>query len=487
MLRLFKVAAFAITATLAAGQARAIDPFFPTFGNNGIDVVHYGLDLDVTPTTGNLNAWAVLDILAEKELTRFALDLHALTVSKVTVNGVPAGFGQANDKLIIAPRRAIPKGMLFRVYISYSGVPDAIQDPTVPDDPTYELGWFKYQNSTYVVSEPVGASTFFPANDEPTDKARFKIAVTVPSPYGGIANGKLTSYRTIGAKRRFVWEMDQPMTTWLATVHVNRFKVQVTRAHTGTPVTVFYTAATPKADVDNYALAAKMLPFFERLIGPYPFETYGSVVVDDPLLYYALETQAVSTFPLGFATEEVVAHELAHQWFGNSASIAKWEDLWIAEGAATYFEMLWPDRNDLAAFDQAMRDLYDYAVLNDVGPAVVDAPEEMFTDRTYVRGALALYALRQTVGDRTFFRILKTFAATYRGRNATSQDFIRIAVSVSANRSVAKLLHDWLYEVPVPALPGQLAVSAKRGPVAMPNVVGMSCGHSVHRLPAHCR
>ena len=132
MLRLFKVAAFAIIATLAAGQARAIDPFFPTFGNNGIDVVHYGLDLDVTPTTGNLNAWAVLDILAEKELTRFALDLHALTVSKVTVNGVPAGFGQANDKLIIAPRRAIPKGMLFRVYISYSGVPDAIQDPTAP-------------------------------------------------------------------------------------------------------------------------------------------------------------------------------------------------------------------------------------------------------------------------------------------------------------------------------------------------------------------
>ena len=165
---------------------------FPTFGNNGIDVVHYGLDLDVTPTTGNLDAWAVLDILAEKPLTRFALDLHALEVSKVTVNGVPAGFGQANDKLIIAPRRAIPKGMLFRVYITYSGVPDAIQDPTAPDDPTYELGWFKYRNATYVVSEPVGASTFFPANDEPTDKARFTIAVTVPSPYGGVANGVLT-------------------------------------------------------------------------------------------------------------------------------------------------------------------------------------------------------------------------------------------------------------------------------------------------------
>jgi aminopeptidase N len=484
MLRLFRVAAFAITATLAAGSARAIDPFFPTFGNNGIDVVRYGLDLDVTPTTGQLNAWAVLDILAEKELTRFALDLHALKVSKVTVNGIPAGFGQTNDKLIIAPRRAIPKGMLFRVYISYSGVPDAIEDPT---DPRFDLGWFKYRNATYVVSEPIGASTFFPANDEPTDKARFKISVTVPSPYGGIANGKLVSYRAIGAKRHFVWEMDQPMTTWLATVHVNRFKVRVTRAHTGTPVTVFYTAATPQSDVDNYALAAKMLPFFERLIGPYPFETYGSVVVDDPLLYYALETQTVSTFPLGFADEEVVAHELAHQWFGNSASVAKWEDLWIAEGAATYFEMLWPNRNNLPAFDKAMRKLHRIAVRDKIGPAVVDAPEEMFSDRTYVRGSLALYALRLTVGDRTFFSILRTFVTTYRGRNATSQDFIRIAVSVSGNGSVAALLHDWLYEDPVPPLPGAAtAAAAESDTDAVPDVVGLSCGHSVHRLPDRC-
>jgi aminopeptidase N len=487
MLRLFRVAAFIIAAILAASSARAIDPFFPTFGNNGIDVVHYGLDLDVTPSTGNLKAWAVLDILAEKELTRFALDLHALDVSKVTVNGIPAGFGQTRDKLIIAPKRTIPKGMLFRVYINYGGVPDAIQDPTIPDDPSYELGWFKYQSATYALSEPVGASTFFPANDEPTDKARFTIAVTVPSPYGGIANGKLISYRTIGTKRRFVWEMDQPMTTWLATVHVNRFKVQVTRSHTGTPVTVFYTAATPKTDVDNYALAAKMLPFFERLIGPYPFETYGSVVVDDPLLYYALETQSITTFPLGYATDEVVAHELAHQWFGDSVSVAKWADLWIAEGTATYFEVLWPNRNNLAAFDEEMRGIYDFVFANKVGPAVVDAPDEMFSNRTYLRGASALYALRLVVGDRTFFRILKTFATNYRGRNASSEDFIRVAQSVSGELSVTDLLRAWLYDKAVPPLPGHTVVEKRSSSIAVPNVAGLSCGHSVHRLPDRCR
>jgi aminopeptidase N len=477
----------ALAIGMGASPAAAIDPFFPTFGNDGIDVIRYALDLEVTPGPGTLDGSAKLTIRAETRLEEFSLDLAGLEVSRVTVNGVAAPFEQADDKLIVTPREPIRKGKVFRLAVAYAGRPDPTPDPTAPGS-GIDLGWFTDGNASYVVSEPVGASTFYPANDEPTDKARFSIAVTVPPPYTAAANGVLRSERTTGAKTRFRWEMRQPMTTWLATVHVNQFGLHRTRAADGTPIRVYYTESTPPADVEGYALAGEMLTWMRELVGPYPFGSYGSVVVDDPDLFYALETQAMSTFPLGAADEAIVAHELAHQWFGNSASIAKWEDLWLAEGAATYFEVLWPNRDDPAAFDAEMIAIYAFVANNEIGPAVVEAPEEMFTDRTYLRGVSALYALRQEVGDRTFFRILRTFVRVYRGRYATSQDFIELAARVSGRQSVAPLLHAWLYDEAVPALAGAAAATALRaeGPLP-PDVVGLRCGRGAHRGgPATC-
>ncbi|MGH6901351.1 MAG: M1 family peptidase, partial [Geminicoccaceae bacterium] len=240
MRRFARLSALALATGMGASPATAIDPFFPTFGNNGIDVIHYDLDLEVAPGPGTLDGSAKLLIIAQKRLKEFSLDLASLDVSRVTVNRVPADFEQVDDKLIVMPREPIRRGSGFRLSVAYAGRPDPIPDPTAPGT-DIELGWFTDGDASYVVSEPVGASTFYPANDEPTDKATFSIAVTVPADYTAAANGVLRSIRTTGSKKRFRWDMRQPMTSWLATVHVNQFKLQLTRAADGTPIRVYYT------------------------------------------------------------------------------------------------------------------------------------------------------------------------------------------------------------------------------------------------------
>jgi aminopeptidase N len=466
-------------AALAMGStaALAIDPFFPSFGNDGIDVLHYNIGLDVDPVAGSLKGKTLLAIKAERRLTAFTLDLHGLTVSSVRVNGMLAQFTRNGDKLRIVPRLALATDSLFVVSVDYAGVPDALPDPTAPGQGLF-LGWLKYRNSTYALSEPVGASTFFPANDEPTDKATYTIGITVPTGYRGVANGAPLGSLSFGVKTRFQWAMLQPMTSWLATVHVNKLNLNVSHSASGVPVRVYTPAGVPASHVAGYAKAAPMIDYFQTLIGRYPFASYGSIVVQDPILYYALETQAMSTFPeeAGQANppgEDFVAHELAHQWFGDSVSVAHWEDLWFAEGSATYFELLWPNRYDPAAADAAMRANYDYVAQQQLGPAVVSDPVDLFSERVYLRGAAALYALQLHVGKPKFFRILRTFLRENRGGNITSAMFIDTAERVSGDGSVRPLLHAWIYDTAVPGIPGAVA---RRGPVAKPNVVGVRCG-----------
>lgn len=485
-MRVWAEAAALGCALSASAPALAIDPFFPEFGNRRIDVDHYALDLSVTPRPSRLEATATLTVVALDDLDAFRLDLSGLDVSSVRVNGTPAEFRQKDGKLAVRPKARIAAGDAFEVVVAYAGAPKPIEDPT---DPAYRLGWFAFRGGTYVVSEPVGASTFFPANDEPTDKATFSFAVTVPDGYEAVANGVLEGAGRVAGGRRFVWRMDQPMTTWLATVQVNRYALLKTSTAGGLPLRIYTTAGAGPDDDERYARAKAMIPFIETIAGPYPFESYGSVTVDDPILNYALETQAMSTFPSGAADEGLVAHELAHQWFGNAVSVRRWADIWLAEGYATYFETLWPNRRNAADFNRAMRGLYDFAVDRKLGPAVVEDGTQIFSDRVYVRGALTLYALRLKIGPQAFNAVTRAFVDRFRGGNATSKDFIRTAVEVSGDGSVRELLRAWLYDQPVPPLPGDDAGAARRrsGPVPRPALVGLGCGRGAHRgAPAVC-
>lgn len=457
------LAASTVLALLAPAAAYAIDPFFPTFGNDGYDVSLYDIDLDATVNPNRIEGTALIVLETETDLAELAFDLEALNVASVTINGNPVTFTHPEGKLVLFPSKTIPAGRTLRVKVTYAGKPIPLDDPTLEEpDPCCELGWINYKKqSAYALSEPVGTSNWFPVNDEPTDKASYRIRLTVPKPLTAVANGNLTKVEDLGTAQRFTWSQVQPMASYLATANINTFTMTTQQTADGKPLRYFTTAKSKPADITVLQKTPEMISFFESLVGPYPFDAYGSVLVDDPKLYYALETQAMSTFPQGAIREDIVAHELAHQWFGNSVTVAQWADLWLAEGFATYFEILWPNHDDPAGFTADMQGLYAYVVEEGVGPAVVSRPQDIFADNTYYRGALTLYALQLEVGDKMFRKIIRAYYDTYAGGNATSAGFIAVAESVSKDPDVGPLLNAWLYEEPVPPLPGASVASAK--------------------------
>jgi aminopeptidase N len=191
-----------------------------------------------------------------------------------------------------------------------------------------------------------------------------------------------------------------------------------------------------------------MIDFFDDLFGPFPFATYGAVVVDEDL-GFALETQTLSLFGSGVAGEPVVAHELAHQWFGDHVSIASWADIWLNEGFATYAQWLWSEHRGAGSVDEMALASARTPGL-DLPPAD-PGPDQLFHTTVYLRGALTLHVLRHELGDDAFFEVLRTWVDRYGGASATSADFEALAGEVGG-RDLRPLFDAWLRAPGLPAL-----------------------------------
>jgi aminopeptidase N len=215
--------------------------------------------------------------------------------------------------------------------------------------------------------------------------------------------------------------------------------------------------AYPEGSADRYRTAfartGDMVDLFTRLFGPYPFEVYGVIVVPERL-DFAIENQTLSLFDLSTAAgdaEPIAAHELAHQWFGDSVSLQRWSDIWLKEGFATYAEALWLEHSrpgyDLDAEMAAVWSRHASA-----GP--IDSPSraDLYGVAVYQRGGLTLHALRRTVGDDAFFTLLRRWTGTYRNGNATTEQFVALASEVTG-RPLEAFFRSWLSDRRMPPLP----------------------------------
>ncbi|MFD6883942.1 M1 family metallopeptidase [Rhodococcus sp. NPDC060084] len=431
---------------------RPLDPYLPTSGNRGYRVSRYELDLAYKIMANRLEGRAVIIATTTDVRGKFALDLApSMRVSKVTVNGRrPAKFVHRGGKLTVTPADAIPAGAVLTISVQYAGTPTPLH--TMWGD----VGWEELEEGSLVASQPNGAPSWFPCDDHPGSKATYRISITTDAPFQAIANGTLVHKTTKSSRTTWVYEQPEPMATYLATVQIGHYEM---RAIASSPVPQYavHPARLRDAFDKDFGRQQEMLELFTRLFGPYPFAHYTALVTDDDL-EIPIEAQGLSTFGANFCdghrTEErLVAHELAHQWFGNSLTLSRWCDIWLHEGFACYAEWLWSENSGGPSAQALAADAYrglsrkpQDILLEDPGA------KDMFDDRIYKRGALTLHALRLTLGDDSFFTLLRTWTSEHRHSNVTTTQFKDLAARFS-DTSLRPLWDAWLGQKELPAPP----------------------------------
>lgn len=404
------------------------EPYFPRHGNDGYRVDHYDLTLTYRVNTNRLDATAVLTATAEEDgaLGAFELDLSAaLRIERITVDGTRVRHTHREGKVRVTMPTGQPigAGESFRIEVRYAGTPRLVPSPYGG------LGWEQLTDGVLVASQPIGAPSWFPCDDRPDRKATYRIAVTAAAAYHVVANGVLEEKKPSGSNATWVYRQDAPMSTYLATVQIGRYKeIELPGS---VPQRLIVPPRLAARAGTAFARQGRMLDVFQQRFGPYPFAGYTALVADDDL-EIPIEAQGLSIFGInhleeGWDNERLVAHELAHQWFGNSLTVVDWRDIWLHEGFAAYAEWIWSEDSGQRTADEHARRwhrrldrLPQDIVLVDPGVA------QLFDDRVYKRGALTLHALRLTVGDEAFFRIVREWTATFRHAGVRTSDFVAL-------------------------------------------------------------
>ncbi|MBC9715053.1 M1 family metallopeptidase [Streptomyces sp. TRM66268-LWL] len=439
---------------MSGHQKAAADPYFPDNGDLRYRVHRYELDLDYRPGPNRLAGTARISAIAGRApLAEFQLNLGDFRIGRIRVDGRAAHYTHRGGRLRVRPAKALPAGKAFTVEVHYSGNPKPVNSPWGG------IGWEELTDGALVASQPVGAPSWYPCNDRPADKAAYQISLTTPSAYQVVVGGKLLTRTTKSSTTTWVYEQSAPTPSYLVGLSIGKYQTALLGdpGLGGVPQTGHFPAHLLTDFSRDFARQPQMMALFEELFGAYPFGEYAVVVADEEL-DVPVEAQGLSLFGTNHVdgargSERLVAHELAHQWFGNSVTIADWRHIWLNEGLAKYAEWLWSERSggrtahELAAVAHRLlagqsQDLK----LADPGRKL------MFDDRLYERGGLAVHAVRCALGDAAFFTMLRAWASVHRGGIVTTQTFVSHAER-HADRPLDELFHAWLYEGRLPPMP----------------------------------
>ncbi|WP_328432474.1 MULTISPECIES: M1 family metallopeptidase [unclassified Streptomyces] len=439
------------------------DSVFPSLGNDGYRVSSYHLDFAYDQTTKLVDAVATIELTTTQALSRFSLDALGLDIRTVRVNGRNVAFRQSGEKLRVTPATALAAQAQASVIVTYTVDPRGTLAHTA---------WVATPDGFALCPQPNSAHTAFPCNDHPLDKADFSFCITVPSGLRGVANGVLTGTKSLsGGRTAYSYKSRSPIATELVQITVGDYVIKDRQGPNGLPLRDVVPTARAAALEPALALTPNLVQWIEARLGAFPFETYGLLPCNSDAAnafdFTGLETQTLTLYKPNFLLQAEknigshMMHELVHSWFGNLVSPANWADLWLNEGHADFYGLLyryergWTDSLGLTTMEARMKDTYARGDQwrHDSGPVAAPNEANLFDSQRYLGGVLVLYALRQAVGEDVFTRIEQTFLARYRNAAATTENYIAVASEVSG-QDQSGFLKDWLYGTKTPRMPG---------------------------------
>ena len=428
-------------------------------GDATIDVTYYGLDLRLTHTPNSLRGAATITLKSTTTgLTSFFLDLNSTTattgeglhVDSVKVGNQKVVYQHTQNKLTITPPQPLANGQSLTLTVFYQGVPNSSAQGS------FRFG--RHENNTepsiWSLSEPYGAPDWFPCKDTPADKADSSaVRITAPARFVSVSNGKLVSMTdNSDGTRTYHWKNSYPIAQYLISIAMSnyeQFDTPFTYGAQTMPVTHYiYPEILPQVR-SNLSLTPIMLSLFTDRFGPYPFlrEKYGHAQFGEG---GGMEHQTISSMVVGALNPTTIAHELAHQWFGDKITCRDWQNIWLNEGFASYAEAVYTESvGGQSGYQSYMNNFMSRArsALGSVYVQDISNSNNIFNpSRSYAKGAAVLHMLRGIVGDSTFFRALKTYAATptLAYQSAVTEDFQAVAQQVSG-KDLAYFFKQWIY------------------------------------------
>ncbi|GAA2796126.1 M1 family metallopeptidase [Crossiella cryophila] len=457
--------------TASPGAHSLGDRLFPDLGNGGYDVLDYDIRMTYVDGSQLMPASVTIRAKATQPLSTLSLDAAAQQIKSATVDGRQAEFRQDKEKLLLGPAEPLRADGLFTIQIDYTA--DRGKNPTppgvnLPSGMKWPItAWVETPDGFAVMGQPDRAHLFFPSNDHPSDKAKFTFHLTVPNDRTAVANGDLvTKEPHPDGTTTWTYHTKDPMPTHVVQLAVGRFRALNQVGPDNLPIRSYLTTA-PFQNMnltDDMERTARKTPdhvaWLTKELGPYPFTRYGVLGLSSTYNSVALETATLSTYgaALSLPPEKqapTMVHELTHQYFGDSVSVSTWDDMWLSEGHARFYERRYAASQGWINLDQELKSQYqsDQKNRTTTGPAGhLKNPYSVLFD-TNVPGQLTLEGLHTLVGPDTFHRIEQTFLDRYRHKSASTQDYITVANEISG-RDLTDYFHNWLYGTTTPPMPG---------------------------------